>query len=64
MDERKAAMVEKIKQWALANYEKSFGASSLVECFSDEELAEQFNSLADAKRYAKLQSERYSDAQF
>jgi hypothetical protein len=64
MDDRKAAMVEKIKVWALANYEKSFGASSLVECFTDEELAAEFNSLADAKRYAKLQSEQYSNAQF
>ncbi len=59
----KAEMVEAIKAWAHANYEKSFGASSLIECFTDEELAAEFKSLADAKRYAKLQSEQFSNAQ-
>jgi hypothetical protein len=60
---KQQAIVDAIKAWAIANYEKSFGASSLVECFSDEELATEFQSLADAKRYAKLQSEMYSNAQ-
>ena len=59
----KAELVETIKAWALANYEKSFGASSIVECMTDDEIASEFKSLADAKRYAKLQSEQFSNAQ-
>jgi hypothetical protein len=55
--------VDAIKAWAIANYEKSFGASSLVECFTDEELAAEFPSLAAAKRHAKLMSEQFSNAQ-
>lgn len=64
MTTKQQTMVAAIKAWALANYEKSFGASSLVECFDDDELAAEFTSLADAKRYAKLQSEQFANAQF
>ena len=49
--------VEAIKEWAQANYAKSYGASALLECFTDDELRAQFKDLAAAKRWAKAQSE-------
>jgi hypothetical protein len=49
--------VAAIKEWAQANYAKSYGASALLECFTDEELRAEFKNLAEAKRWAKLQSE-------
>ena len=52
--------VKAIKEWAEANYE-SFGASALIECFSDEELDEKFESLADAKEYAGWKDEARSN---
>ena len=55
-------LVTKIKNWALANYEKSYGASALIECFSDQELIGQFSSLTEAKRWAMLQSEGWQNA--
>jgi hypothetical protein len=60
----KTDLVARIKEWALANYSKNYGASCLIECFEDEELAREFQSLADAKRYARLMSEQFSNAQF
>jgi hypothetical protein len=52
------AKVALIKEWASDNYEK--GGHWIVECFSDEDIAESFSSLADAKRYVKrtLEQER------
>ena len=55
----KTALVEKIKQWALANYEK--GGSWIVETYTDEEIEEGFASLAEAKRWAKLMKDREDD---
>jgi hypothetical protein len=55
--------VAQIKEWATANYEKSFGASALIETLTDDEIDEQFTSLTAAKKWAKLQSEAYQNAQ-
>lgn len=54
--------VEAIKDWATANYSKSYGASALVECFTDDEMRAQFPNLTAAKRWAKLQSEQHANA--
>ena len=54
--------VDAIREWATANYSKSFGASALLECFTDEELRAQFPSLTAAKRWAKVQSEARSNS--
>lgn len=54
--------VEVIREWATANYSKSYGASALLECFTDEEMRAQFPSLTAAKRWAKLQSEQHASA--
>lgn len=54
--------VAAIKDWATANYSKSYGASALVECFTDDELRAQFPNLTAAKRWAKLQSEQHANA--
>ena len=55
------ALVDKIKEWANANYETSYGASCIVECFTDAEIEEQFSSLAEAKAYAALQDDAMAD---
>ena len=55
------SVVAEIKAWANENYEKSFGASSLVECWTDEELAAEFTTLAAAKEWAGLQDELNAD---
>ena len=55
-------LVEQIKEWAMENYEKSFGASALIECWDDEMLANAFQSLEEAKDWASLQSEMYMNA--
>lgn len=49
--------VAAIKEWATANFGKSYGASALLGCFTDDELRAQFKDLAAAKRWAKVQSE-------
>lgn len=54
--------VATIKEWATANFNKSYGASALLECFTDEELRAEFKDLAAAKRWAKLQSEQHASA--
>lgn len=56
------SVVEQIKAWAEKNYHESYGASCLVECYDDHELAEQFDSLRDAIRFARLQDEMYMNA--
>ena len=53
--------VAAIKEWTTANYAKSYGASALVECFTDDELRAEFKDLAEAKRWAKLQSEQHAN---
>ncbi len=52
--------VEAIREWATANYSKSYGASALLECFTDDEMRAQFPNLTAAKRWAKLQSEQHA----
>jgi len=54
--------VDAIKEWATANYSKSYGASALVETFTDDELRAEFKDLTAAKRWAKLQSEQHANA--
>lgn len=53
--------VEEIKAWANENYENSYGASALVETYTDDELAEEFASLEDAKAWANLHDEAYAE---
>ena len=53
------SLIEKIKQWCLANYEN--GGSWIIETHTDEEIIESFKSLADAKRYCKLMKDREDD---
>lgn len=53
--------VRSVKDWALANYEKEWGASVIIECLSDNDIANQFHSLRDAQDFAKLQSEMRSN---
>ena len=55
------ALVDKIKEWANANYETSYGASVIVECYTDAEIEQQFKSVADAQEFAELQDDRMSD---
>lgn len=50
--------VEQIKQWALDNYNACYGASTLIECYTDEELDAEFDSLEAAKEYAGFESDR------
>jgi hypothetical protein len=49
-------LVKKIKDWCTANYEK--GGSWIIETFTDEEIAQEFKSLAEAKRYCKRMKDR------
>ena len=51
-----------IKAWALENYASSYGASVLVECYSNEELDAEFESLEEAIKFAKLKDEQESNA--
>lgn len=62
MTESQATLIRDIQNWAHDNYE-SYGASSIIECFEDEEILEEFSSLADAQDYAALMDEMYSNAQ-
>ncbi|MES2336220.1 MAG: hypothetical protein V4551_16305 [Pseudomonadota bacterium] len=62
LHDTKPDAVAAIKEWATANYSKSYGASALVETFTDEELRAEFKDLAAAKRWAKLQSEQHANA--
>lgn len=50
--------IKKIKSWALDNYATSYGASFLVECFSDAELEEKFERSEDAIAFAKWKDEQ------
>ena len=54
--------VAAIREWATANYSTSYGASALLETFTDDELRAEFKDLAAAKRWAKLQSEQHASA--
>lgn len=54
--------VDAIKDWATANFSKSYGASALVETFTDDEMRAEFPNLTAAKRWAKLQSEQHANA--
>lgn len=40
MNESEKALVEAVKAHALANYEKKFGWSEVIECYSDEQILE------------------------
>lgn len=56
-------LVEQIQTWARENYNKSYGASALIETKTADELRAEFKTLAEAKRWAKLASEMYQNAQ-
>ena len=55
-------LVIQIKNWANENYARSYGASCIVECLTDDEIADMFPSLKDAKQFASLQDEQYQTA--
>jgi hypothetical protein len=44
MTGREKKRVAAIKAWALENYNKSYGASALFECYTDRELADEFRT--------------------
>jgi len=50
--------IAQIKAWALENYDTNFGASCIIECFTDAEIAYSFKDLADAQSFAQVQSEQ------
>lgn len=56
-------LVKRIKDWATANYAKSYGASALLETLTDAEMVQEFKTLKDARDWAKLQDEAYQNAQ-
>lgn len=58
-----ASLIKEVRDWANANYSTSYGASALIETFTDAELVEEFKTLAAAKRWAKLQDEAHQNAQ-
>ena len=55
------SLAEEIKAWANENYEESYGASALIEAYTDDELTKEFTSLDDAKAWAKLHDEAYAE---
>lgn len=55
------SLIEQIKKWALENYE--IGGSWIVETFTDEEIAQEFKTLAQAKKYAKTIRAREQECQ-
>jgi hypothetical protein len=56
-------LVKRIKDWATANYSKSYGASALLETLTDAEMVQEFKTLKDARDWAKLQDEAHQNAQ-
>jgi hypothetical protein len=50
--------VKKIKDWCLENYDK--GGHWIIETMTDQEISDNFKSLAEAKRYCKTKQD-YSD---
>ena len=51
----------KIIEWAKANYEKSYAAQTVIECWDDEDFAE-YKSLAEFKKnYVAFTDDRYAD---
>lgn len=52
-------LVKEIKDWAFANYEK--GGHWIVYTFTNDEIAEQFKTLDEAKKYCGLVQDRYED---
>lgn len=61
MDKEKVAA---IKAWAMDNYATSYGASCLIECYTDEEIDANFASLREAQLIAEIRDEQFSSAQF
>jgi hypothetical protein len=55
-------LLEEIKAYANAHYEESFGAQTLIECYSDKELLEEFSSMEDVVTYVLLKDEQYDAA--
>lgn len=56
--------VEQIKAWANENYESSYGASCLIECFNDKELDETFPTFGHAVEYAAATDEQLSNTRY
>lgn len=53
--------VNEIKELALANYDE--GGHWVVECFSDQDILEHFNSVKDAREYWLLKQENEDEKQ-
>lgn len=76
IEARKKELVEAVKKHAMAHYEDEFGWSEIVECFSDEEIYDEFiaanrwqpaaismeDAIKRAADYASLKEERYREA--
>lgn len=76
IEARKKELVDAVKKHAIAHYEDKYGWSEIVECFSDDEIHEQFIaanrwqaaaiSMEDAVKraadYVELREERYREA--
>ena len=52
---------KQIQDWAEANYNNSYGAQVLYECFDTNEINETFADLAAAIQYADLITSQYED---
>ena len=51
---------QQIIQWAEANYNESYAAQSVIECYDDKDFAE-YESLEDFLEFAGVLDDRYAD---
>ena len=51
---------EQIIEWAKANYDESYAAQTVIECYGDEDFQE-YESLEDFLEYAGALDDRYTD---
>jgi len=62
MAKNQEQLVARVKAWAMRNYNKLWGASVIIECMTDEEIAAEFQTLQDAVDFAELQTEARQNA--
>jgi len=58
MTHKEIKLLKSIKRWAKANYETSHGASTIIECYDDEQILIEFKTLKAAKERCKLLDEQ------
>ena len=61
VDKEHELFIKEVRDWAHANYGRSFGASSIIECFTDEDIIRQFKSLDDVIAHASLLDDVHRD---